>query len=127
MSRRPIGETAMSDAERQQRHRDKLKAFRDAGDQPGDDVATVQANGIEPEAIVAPPAAKPGPADYPRMLYHPDGRTMVVDTPDHHEQLLRDGWVTAPLPVHRQRPVTHYGFLGSGSLFAHFALPMRRW
>jgi hypothetical protein len=122
MSRRPIGETAMSDAERQQRRRDRLKALRDAASPP--EVVAVQTNGSEPEAITAPPAGKPGPADYPRMLYHPDGRTTVVDTPERHDRLKPDGWEMAPLAVHRRRPVTHHGVLGPDN---PFVLPMRRW
>jgi hypothetical protein len=122
MSRRPIGETAMSDAERQQRRRDKAKAARDAAPPP--DVDAVQTNGSEPEAIAAPTAGTPGHADYPRMLYHPDGRTMVVDTPEAHDRVKPYGWGTIPLAVHRQRPVTHHGFLGTDN---PFVWPMRRW
>jgi hypothetical protein len=55
VSRRLIGEAAMSDAERKQRRRDKAKALRDAAPPPD-----VQAKGSAPETIVAPPAEKPG-------------------------------------------------------------------
>jgi hypothetical protein len=120
MSRRPVGEIAMSDAERQQRRRDKLKAARDAV--APRDVVAVQTNGSEPEATAAPPAGKPD--DYPRMLFHPDGRTTVVDTPEAHDRVKPEGWETAPLAVHRQRPVMHHGVLGTDNPFAR---PMRRW
>lgn len=66
MSRRPVGEAAMSDAECQQRRRDKAKALRDAAQPP--DVVAVQTNGSCPDVVSIPPAEKPGPADYPRML-----------------------------------------------------------
>jgi hypothetical protein len=49
------------------------------------------------------------------MLYHPDGRTTVVDTPEEHARLTPDGWEMAPLAVHLRRPVTHHGFLGAAS------------
>lgn len=90
MSRRPIGETAMSNAERSRRRRIKAKAMRNA---------VPDRHGVTPTA---------GP-DYPRMLYHRDGRTIVVDTPEHHARLTPDGWVIAPLAVHRQRLVWHHG------------------
>ena len=110
MSRKPIGEAAMTNAERSRRRRIKAKALREAA--PPSDVVTVEANGSEPEAIAAPPA---GPADYPRMLYHPDGRTTIADTPEQHDQLTPDGWGTIPSPIHQQRPFTHHGFLGASS------------
>jgi len=112
----------MSGAERQQRRRDKARALRNAAPPP--DVVAVQTNRSEPEAIAAPRAGKPGAADYPRMLYHADGRTTVVDTPEAHDRLKPDGWEMTPLAVHRQRPVTHHSFLGTDNPFAR---PMPRW
>jgi hypothetical protein len=120
MPRRLIGEAAMSDAERQQRRRDKAKALRDAAPRPPN-------SAIKSAPMQPAPAGKPGNsgcADYPRMLYHPDGRTTVVNAPEHHDRLKPDGWEMAPLAVHRQRPVTHHGFLGADN---PFAWPMRRW
>ena len=43
-----------------------------------------------------------GPDDYPRMLYHPSGRTMVVAGPAAHEQAHQEGWATTPSPIHHQ-------------------------
>lgn len=107
MSRTPIGEAAMSDAERQQRRRDRAKALRDAAPPP--DGLAVPTNGSEPDVVAAAPIGKPGPADYPRMLYHQDGRTIIAATPEQHDRLKPDGWEKAPLAVRRQRPVTHHG------------------
>jgi hypothetical protein len=124
MSRRPVGVTAMSDAERQQRRRDKAKALREAEQRPP--ISTIQSATTQP-ARTPSPAGRPdnsGGADYPRMLYHSDGRTTVVDTPEQHDRLKPDGWGMAPLAVHRQRPVTHHGFLGTDN---PFVWPMRRW
>jgi hypothetical protein len=41
-----------------------------------------------------------GRADYPRMLYHGDGRTVVVATPKEHDDLLKAGWDSVPQSVH---------------------------
>jgi hypothetical protein len=48
-----------------------------------------------------------GRDDYPRMLYHPDGNTIVVATPGEHDKLAREGWEQVPLAIHQRRPVTH--------------------
>jgi hypothetical protein len=80
MGRRLIG---MSDAERQQRRREKAKA------KPADqqDVVTVKANGSvpDPDGIAAPPAGTRG-ANYPQMLCHPDGRRTIAATPTRHDR-----------------------------------------
>jgi|307.fasta_scaffold30880_2 hypothetical protein len=47
-----------------------------------------------------------GRIDYPRMLYHPDGRTIIAETPEEHDKLAREGWEQMPLPIHQQRPAT---------------------
>ena len=47
-----------------------------------------------------------GRADYPRMLYHGDGGTMTVETPQEHDEMTGHGWVTEPSEVHYARPVT---------------------
>lgn len=52
---------------------------------------------------------QPAPVDYPRMLYHADGRTRVVATPEEHNAQTPAGWGTIPLAVHLQRPVWHHG------------------
>jgi len=44
-----------------------------------------------------------GPDDYPRMLYHPSGDTMIVADPAAHDAAHQEGWATTPSPVH-QRP-----------------------
>lgn len=109
MSRKPIGVAPMSNAERSRRRREKAKALRDAALMP--DLVAV-ANGSEtiaaPLRYGDPHNGKSGP-DYPRMLYHPDGRTIIVDTPELHARLTPDGWVITPLAVHRQRLVWHHG------------------
>ena len=43
-----------------------------------------------------------GPDDYPRMLYHPSGETMVVADPAAHEQAHQEGWATVPSPIHHR-------------------------
>jgi len=55
-----------------------------------------------------------GRADYPRMLFHPDGRNIVVDTPEAHDKLHQEGWDTAP-PAEQRAPPTAFGVLGSTS------------
>jgi hypothetical protein len=44
--------------------------------------------------------------DYPRMLYHGDGRTITVATPEEHDELMKAGWVTMPYPVHTRNSPT---------------------
>lgn len=121
MSRRPLGEAAMSVAERSRRKRAKAKALRDAALTP--DVVAVQATvrcpslekvleDLMTDPIAAPTAGKPDP-DYPRMLYHADGRTLVVATPEEHGALTPEGWETIPRAVHQQRPVTAHGVFGA--------------
>ena len=51
----------------------------------------------------------------PCRFRSPDGRTIIVDTPEDHDRLMPDGWETTPLAVHQQRPVTHHGFLGANN------------
>ena len=52
--------------------------------------------------------AVPGNAgrdDYPKMLYHPDGRTQIAATAEEHNALLPDGWAQTPFAVHtRPKP-----------------------
>lgn len=55
-----------------------------------------------------------GRADYPRMIYHPDGRTMIVDTPEHENKLRFDGWGQRPQAAHMKRPVTQAPILSGG-------------
>jgi hypothetical protein len=46
-----------------------------------------------------------GRADYPRMIYHPDGRTMQVETAAEEDGLRADGWGQKPSPIHyRPKP-----------------------
>ena len=47
-----------------------------------------------------------GRADYPRMLYNPDGRTMVVDSAAAHDALAKEGWSQTPAPIHTGRRPT---------------------
>lgn len=99
----------MSNAERSRRRREKAKALREAAPTP--DVIAIQANGSKPvAAITTRPSAEVFPGhDYPRMLYHPDGRTTIAATPEQHEALRPAGWGTNPLAKHLQRPVWHHG------------------
>lgn len=46
-----------------------------------------------------------GRADYPRMLYHPDGRHVVVQSPEQHQAQLAGGFSQFPQPMHQQTPV----------------------
>jgi hypothetical protein len=117
MPRRPIGNVAMSNAERSRRRRIKAKALCDAAQKP------IQSAPTQP-ASPAVKAGNTGSADYPRMLYHPDGRTMIAATPEHHDHLMADGWGMVPLAVHQQRPVSHHGTLGTDNPFAS---PWRGW
>jgi short subunit dehydrogenase-like uncharacterized protein len=39
--------------------------------------------------------------DYPRQVYHPDGRTERVENAE-QEQALGEGWSRTPSPVHQQ-------------------------
>lgn len=59
-----------------------------------------------------------GRADYPKMLFHPDGRTVVAATPEEHEALARDDWGTVPQDVHRQPVVTASPILSGGDPLA---------
>lgn len=53
--------------------------------------------------------------DYPRMIFHPDGRTARVADPD-EEKAAGDGWSREPSPVHRQT--------AGGSVMAYGQEPM---
>jgi hypothetical protein len=113
----------MSDGERQKRRRDRARALRDA--EPPTDGVAVEAQVSDPPAIAAQAAALATTThDYPRMLYHPDGRTTIVDTLEHHHRLEPEGWGTTPLAVHQQRPVSHHGFLSTDNPFAR---PLPHW
>lgn len=60
------------------------------------------------EALPEAPA-RPGNAsraDYPRMLYHPDGRTITVADPEEHDKLAKEGWDTVPPPNYVGRKPT---------------------
>lgn len=48
-----------------------------------------------------------GRADYPKMLYHPDGRTEVVADAEAHQKLHEEGWATTPSPIHQKPPASH--------------------
>jgi hypothetical protein len=135
MAGKPIGAVAMSAAERQRRRRAKARALRDATPAPADSdavVVTANARGSEPTGFTAEPvpaldtdaiaalptesSGNPGPDDYPRMLYQEDGRTIIVETSEEHDRLMAGGWSMTPFDVHRQRPVTHFGFLGASNV-----------
>jgi hypothetical protein len=48
-----------------------------------------------PEAPAAPPAAPPI-VEYPKMLYHPDGRVITVQTKDEEAKATKDGFEDTP-------------------------------
>lgn len=107
MRGRPPTGAAMSPAERSRRYR-QAKTLRDAA--PSREAGTMVSGS---EARVTAPMMTPGSADYPRMLYRADGRTLVAETPEEHKTLMAEGWETMPLAVHRQQPVTQHGVLGT--------------
>jgi hypothetical protein len=51
-----------------------------------------------------PPAlpGNAGRADYPRMVYHKDGRTRVVASPAEENTLRFEGWGQTPHAAHRR-------------------------
>jgi len=59
-----------------------------------------------------------GRNDYPRMLYHEDGRTIIVESPEEHDKLARDGWEQMPLEIHQQRPATPSPSMSGGDPLA---------
>jgi hypothetical protein len=113
MPRKPIGTSPMTATERSRRRRAKAKALRDAAQKAIQSASAQPASSSTRTASSAGRPDNPGPDDYPRMLYHPDGRTTIVETAEEHDRLTPDGWGTIPLAVHQQRPVTHHGFLGA--------------
>lgn len=46
-----------------------------------------------------------GRADYPRMLYHADGRFLVVQNPEQHQAQLEKGFSQNPQPQHQVAPI----------------------
>jgi hypothetical protein len=50
-----------------------------------------------------------GRADYPRMLFLPDGRTMVAATPEEHDRMAQEGWEQLPAAIHTTRAPTPSG------------------
>lgn len=59
-----------------------------------------------------------GRNDYPRMLYHPDGNTVVVETPEEHDRLAKEDWGTAPQEIHRRPAVTASPIMSGGDPLA---------
>jgi hypothetical protein len=59
-----------------------------------------------------------GRADYPRMLYHADGRTLTVDTPEDHDALMGSGWDTEPAAIHQRNKPTPAPTLSGGDPMA---------
>ena len=79
LSRKLLGETAMTHAERSRRRCKKAKAMRDAATQPadrhGDIAVAAQANGMQRARCHRRTARREVGKEYPRVLCHPDGRT----------------------------------------------------
>lgn len=59
-----------------------------------------------------------GRADYPRMLYHADGRMITVHTPADHEALMGSGWDTEPTEIHQRKAATPSPTLSGGDPMA---------
>lgn len=59
-----------------------------------------------------------GRADYPRMLYHADGRTRIAQSPEEHDALMGDGWDTVPGAAHLKPVVTQSPALSGGDPMA---------
>lgn len=67
--------------------------------------------------MVEPAPARPGNAgrnDYPRMLYQTDGRTLVVESPEEHDAMQREGWDIVPSEVHQKPPPTQAPAMNAG-------------
>lgn len=67
--------------------------------------------------MVEPAPARPGNAgrnDYPRMLYQDDGRTLIVESPEEHDRMMKEGWDTVPAEAHRRIPPTPAPALNAG-------------
>ena len=61
--------------------------------------------------------AQPGNAgrnDYPRMLYHPDGRTMTVETPAQEDALRAEGWGQRAHAAHHKPQVSASPVMSGG-------------
>lgn len=58
-----------------------------------------------------PETEAPGQADYPKMLYHPDGRTMIAADAEEHRKLSHEGWEQTPSPIHLQQQPTTSGLV----------------
>jgi hypothetical protein len=52
------------------------------------------------------------------MLYHPDGRSVVVATPEEHDRLASEDWGTVPQDIHRMPAVTASPILSGGDPLA---------
>lgn len=64
-----------------------------------------------------PAPARPGNAgrnDYPKMLYREDGATRVVETPEEHDGLMKQGWDSVPSEVHTRPPPTMAPAMNAG-------------
>lgn len=59
-----------------------------------------------------------GRADYPRMLYHPDGSIRVVDTPEEHDAAAREDWGTVPQDIHMRPAATPSPIMSGGDPLA---------
>lgn len=59
-----------------------------------------------------------GRADYPRMLYHKDGRMIIVHTPEEHNELMGSGWDTEPAETHKKVQATPSGYISSSDPLA---------
>jgi hypothetical protein len=52
------------------------------------------------------------------MLYHADGGTKIVESPEEHDRHMKDGWDTVPSEVHQRPPVSSSPALSGGDPLA---------
>lgn len=45
----------------------------------------------------------PKGGEYPRMLYHKNGKFAKVEDEDEHKAMEKEGWVDKPLPIHLKK------------------------
>ena len=70
----------------------------------------IKAKSREKSMLSKKPEVRPGNAsraDYPRMLYKPDGTTMIAKDAHQHDAAMKDGWDTVPpAAFNRPKPTT---------------------
>ena len=59
-----------------------------------------------------------GRADYPRMVYHKDGRNRIVSTAAEENTLRFEGWGQQPQPQHRRTGTSAMPIVGASDPIA---------